>query len=189
MPGHREDVAIDRSTALLILDMVNSFDYPNGAAIARAATGIAPVVARLRQQVKRHGGACIYVNDNFGLWQADFRELVARAQVGRGADIMAWLKPAPDDAFILKLKHSAFFQTPLPLFLQKFSVRRLIVAGVEAESCVLATALDAHMREYAVQAPSNAMASPSPARKTAALRVLRHAGVQTRAFAAARGAR
>jgi len=169
--------------------MVNSFDFPNGSTIARAATRIAPVVARIKQDVKQGGGLCIYVNDNFGLWQADFRELVVRAEVGRGAGVMARLMPQADDAFILKLRHSAFFQTPLPLFLQQHAIGHLIVTGVEAEWCVLATALEAQMRQYLVDAPANAMASASPSRKAAALQVLRHAGVRTRAFSRPRSRR
>ena len=39
------------------------------------------------------------------------------------------------------------------------------------------TALDAHMRDFDVRVPSNAFASGSPARKSATLLLLRHAGL------------
>lgn len=168
-------------TALLILDMINPFDFPSGRAVARAALQIAPRIAQVKRAVKAQGGACIYVNDNFGRWQSDFRELVVRTELGRAPAVLDWLRPEDDDTFVLKPKHSAFFQTPLPLMLQAADARRLIVTGVTAESCVLATALDAHMHDYVVHTPSDCIGSAAQARKDAALIVLRNANIATAA--------
>jgi nicotinamidase-related amidase len=172
----------DRTTALLILDMINPFDYEDGASLARAARSIAPAIAKVKARIKSTGGACVYINDNFGLWQSDFRELVVRAEAGAGAEVAEILRPDKDDTFILKPKHSAFFQTPLPLMLEGLGCRRLVVTGVAADACVLATALDAHMRDFEVAAPSNCIASTTKARKAAALLILKHADVDTHAI-------
>lgn len=168
------------ATALLVLDMINPFDYDEGPALSRAALSIAPAIAALKSRIKGDGGACIYINDNFGRWQSDFRELVVRAEAGGGAQVADILKPSSDDTFILKPKHSAFFQTPLPLLLEGLGCQHLVIAGVAADACVVATALDAHMREFQVAAPANCIASVSKARKDAALVILKHADVEIR---------
>lgn len=172
--------------ALLILDMINPFDFRNGRALARAAMQIAPRIAKLKQLTKARGGVCIYVNDNFGQWQSDLRELVVRAELGHAPGVLDCLRPQDDDSFVLKPKHSAFFQTPLPLMLQNANARRLLVAGVSAESCVLVTALDAHMRDYDVHVPVNCIGSAVQSGKNAALIVLRSAGINTAAFGRAK---
>ncbi|MFD0323800.1 cysteine hydrolase family protein [Lysobacter gummosus] len=169
-------------TALLILDMINPFDFANGPALARAASRIAPRIAAVKRAIKAEAGACIYINDNFGRWQSDLRELILRAQLGRAAGVLDHLHPQDDDHFVLKPKHSAFFQSPLPLLLQATGARRLVVTGVAAEACVLATALDAHMREYEVHVPSDCVASLRAPLKSAALSILRNADIVTAAY-------
>lgn len=42
-------------TALLVLDMFNLFDFPDGQAMARAARRITPALLRLRQRFDRAG--------------------------------------------------------------------------------------------------------------------------------------
>lgn len=168
-------------SAILVLDMVNRFDFPAGGVLAGRAAGIATSIARLKARIKSTGGICVYVNDNFGAWQRDFPELVRQAADSRGVRAVKPLLPEPDDFFVLKPKHSGFFQTPLSTLLEKQEVGDLVVTGVATESCVLATALDAHMREYPVRAPSDCSASASPARKAAALLLMRHSSIDTRA--------
>ena len=105
--------------ALLIVDMVNLFDFEGGAALAQDAARIAPRIARLKARFAQAGAPVIYVNDNFMDWRADFKELVAICSHPRsaGAEIARLLAPGPDDYYILKPKHSAFLATPLSLLL------------------------------------------------------------------------
>ena len=93
---------------------------------------------------------------------------------------MAALPPAPDDYFVLKPKHSAFYQTPLPQLLQRLECRELVITGQAAEACIMITALEAHMRDLRVHVPSNAIASASAPRKAASLTILRHSEIDTR---------
>lgn len=161
--------------ALLIIDMINTFDFDGGAPLARATETTARRVASLRRRWHEAGAPVVYVNDNFMRWQADFRELVAVcAHDGMpGAAIARMLEPGPDDYFVLKPKHSAFLSTPLDVLLAKLEVRELVLTGVAADSCILATAQDAHMREFKVRVPRDCVAAISDARKERALAVLR----------------
>src|SRR5690606_39132713 len=96
--------------ALLIIDMINTFDFEGGASLVRAAEFAARRIASLRRRWHQAGAPVVYVNDNFMRWQADFRELVAVCAHDdmRGAAIARLLQPGPDDYFVLKPKHSAF---------------------------------------------------------------------------------
>jgi nicotinamidase-related amidase len=89
-----------------------------------------------------------------------------------GRDIGRLLLPDEDDHFVIKPKHSAFFHTPLDLLLQHLGVHTVVIAGIAGDSCVLSTALDAHMRDYRVRIVQAACASASDARQRCAWSVL-----------------
>jgi nicotinamidase-related amidase len=166
-------------SALVIIDMINPFDFPGGARLARAATALAPTIARLKSRMSSRGFPCIYANDNFGKWQSDLAALLERARAGRGGAVVDALHPDDRDYLVIKPRHSAFYQTNLQFLLEELEVRRLVLAGLAAESCVLLTALDAHMRGFKVHAPSNCTAGSTAARKAAALTVLRSSDIDT----------
>ena len=97
----------------------------------RAALPAAGNIERLKQEAKTHGVPCLYVNDNFA-WQSDFKHLVTRCIQDnvRGAQISRELVPQPDDYFVLKPRHSGFFQTPLDLLLRHLHATKLILADL-----------------------------------------------------------
>ena len=163
-----------KATALLVLDMINLFDFVGGRPLARNALAIVPALSRLRARFDRAGAPVVYVNDNFTCWQGEFSDLVARCLDAGGipAAIAGELRPRPRHYYILKPKHSAFLATALPVLLAKLGVRRVVVAGLAADSCVLATAQDANMREYAVWVPGDCVAAQSEARRDGALALL-----------------
>lgn len=158
-------------TALVILDMVNLFDFEGGGRLGAAALRIAPNVLQLRGRFDRARAPTIYANDNFTHWQGHLGDLVAACEDSGGnpATIAKLLAPRPHDYEILKPKHSAFLATPLPILLAKLGVRRLVLTGVAADSCVLATAMDANMRELDLWLPRDCVAATTPNRAAAAL--------------------
>lgn len=165
-------------SALLIIDMINRFDFPGGEELARQAEGIAGNIQRLRAFHERNRWPVIYCNDNFGRWRSDFRTVVqACATEGRGRTVTAVLEPGATDYFILKPKHSAFYSTALDLLLRSLRIRRLILCGVAGDGCVQATALDAHMRDYEVSIASDGTASLTPARNRKVLSTLSASGI------------
>ncbi|MGQ4583635.1 isochorismatase family protein [Lysobacter sp. F60174L2] len=164
----------DGATALVIVDMINPLDFPGGAAMQPAALAAARRIARLKQRVKANGGSVVYANDNFTKWRMGFSEIVAIcANDSRGADIARLLAPEPDDHFVLKPKHSAFFEAPLETLLTKLKARRLVITGLATDGCVLATAMDAHMREYRIHVPRDCVAAISEARTDRALELMK----------------
>jgi nicotinamidase-related amidase len=63
-------------SALLLVDVINPFDFPGGAAFARRARRVARAIVRLRARATNAGIPVIYVNDNFGKWRSDASSLV-----------------------------------------------------------------------------------------------------------------
>ena len=189
MPGKAAPSPQRRDTALLIVDMINPLDFPGARALQKQAIPVARTIARLKDRLKARGVPVVYVNDNFTHWLRDFHELVAICSEpdAPGAPLVMPLAPEHDDYLVLKPKHSAFLASPLDLLLRQLQVRHVVVTGIAGDGCVMTTAADAHMREYAVTVPSDCCASITPARNRRALQVLRDSmGIDTRASRAVR---
>jgi nicotinamidase-related amidase len=149
--------------ALLIIDVVNDFAFEDGEATLTSAIAMARPLRRLKRAARRAGIPIIYVNDNFGRWRSDFRSLIAHClrRASPGRLVVRALCPGRRDYFILKPKHSAFFSTPLDLLLEHLGARTLILTGLLADSCILFSAQDAHVRGYRVVVPSDCVAARS----------------------------
>jgi nicotinamidase-related amidase len=161
-------------TALLILDMITALDFPHARALRRDLEATAGAIIKLRSAADRLGLPVIYINDNFGEWHSERHRLVDRAlQSPIAADIVARLVPRDSDYFIIKPQFSAFYATNLPLLLPKLGADRLVLTGFAADICVLFTAADAHMRDYRIWAPADAVAAQSAARKRWALDIMK----------------
>jgi nicotinamidase-related amidase len=88
-------------------------------------------------------------------------------------DIVERLAPRAGDYFIIKPQFSGFYATNLQVLLPKLGVRRLILVGMAADICVLFTAADAHMRDYDLWIPADAVAGEDAKRTAWALEVMR----------------
>ena len=104
--------APDKSNvALLLIDIISDFEFEDGEKLFRYALPMARRIADLKKKAKRAGVPVIYVNDNFGKWQSNFRFLLDHAldKKVRGSKIAELLKPDESDYFVLKPKHSGFY--------------------------------------------------------------------------------
>jgi nicotinamidase-related amidase len=153
--GHKVPVA------LLLIDVINDLDFDDVDDLLVQARPMAWRLADLKREAVRLGIPAIYVNDNFGQWQSDFRHTVEHccADGSRGRDISRALRPDAFDYFVLKPKHSGFYATTLDLLLEYLKVDTLILTGIAANICVLFTANDAYMRDYRLLVPSDCVAS------------------------------
>jgi nicotinamidase-related amidase len=69
------------------------------------------------------------------------------------------LAPSDDDYVVLKPKHSAFYATPLDTLLEYIGVKKVIVAGVTTNACVLITASDIYVRDLKLFVPRDCVAA------------------------------
>jgi nicotinamidase-related amidase len=147
--------------ALLLIDVINDLDFPGSDPLIRAAEKMAEPLARLVARAREARIPVLYVNDNFGRWQSDWRKVVQRCRDPRspGHRVVRRLSPAPDDYFVLKPKHSGFFSTTLDLLLRNLGTRTVILTGIAADICILFTANDAYMRDYEVVVPRDCVAA------------------------------
>lgn len=159
------------SVALLLIDVINDFQFSGGEQLFEHARKLAEPLLQLKQRCKAAGIPAIYVNDNFGRWQSDFNKLLQHCLASGlpGRELAEKLRPAEEDYFVLKPKHSAFFSTTLDTLLSYLQARSLILTGLTADNCVLFTANDAYMRDYRLFVPADCVASQDPAETQHAL--------------------
>ncbi len=162
------------SAALVLIDVINDMEFPDGDRLLAQARPMATRLAELKQRAKAAGIPVIYANDNFGRWQSDFSTLVRHCTEDdvRGRPIARALLPEPDDYFVLKPKHSAFFATVLDTLLDYLGAETLILTGVTADICVMLTAADAFLRDLHLIVPADCVASVDPGHQREALRYM-----------------
>jgi len=152
--------APDKSdTALLLIDVVNDFDFPEGEQLLKLALPVGKNIADLKKRTKAEGIPAVYVNDNFGRWRSDFKKTVAHCRQARGKQFVELLLPDEDDYFVLKPKHSGFYSTTLALLLEHLAAKNLILTGIAGNNCVLFTANDAYMHDFKLFVPSDCVVS------------------------------
>lgn len=163
--------------ALLLIDTINDLEFDDGARLLRAALPMAKRIAALKRRAAEARIPAIYVNDNFGRWRSDFRRLVAHCLEDgvRGRPVAELLVPDENDYFVLKPKHSGFYNTTLDLLLNHVQAETLIMTGMATDVCVLFTAADAYMRDYRLIVPRDCVAALTPALQRNALAQMRHA--------------
>jgi nicotinamidase-related amidase len=161
--------------ALLLIDVINDFEFDGGEQLLEQALPVGRNIARLKQQASEIGIPSIYVNDNFGKWQSDFRKIIAHCREDdvRGKPFVEMLLPNTEDYFVLKPKHSGFYSTTLDLLLKHLTATNLILTGIAGNNCVLFTANDAYMRDFKLFVPSDCTVSIDPKDNEYALRQMK----------------
>ncbi|HEX3282858.1 MAG TPA: isochorismatase family cysteine hydrolase [Pyrinomonadaceae bacterium] len=168
MPVRSEDlhgnVPDNAGAALLLIDVVNDFEFEGGEELFKLALPIGRNIAALKKRAKEYGIPVIYVNDNFGKWQSDLNKIVSHCLEDgvRGEPFVKLVLPDEDDYFVLKPKHSGFYCTSLELVLEHTGAHSLILAGIAGNNCVLFTANDAYMRDFNLIVPADCSVSISP---------------------------
>ena len=160
------------SSALVVIDMINTYDHEDAELLLPAATRAVPVLADLIGRARKAGVPVIYANDNFGLWRSHHGELVESALSRPHADLVEPIRPDDDSLFVVKARHSIFYDTPLSYLLWQLGVGTVVLTGQVTEQCVLYSALDAHIRHLEVTVPRDAVASIHPHLAAAALEMM-----------------
>lgn len=164
-PGKQTDLHGDAPDncpiALLLIDVITDFEFPRGEDLYRCSAPIAPRIRELKQRARSAGVPVVYVNDNFGRWRSNTNQLLdACLKNGvRGRPFVQQLAPDEQDYFVLKPKHSGFYQTPLELLLKHLGTETLILTGLSTNSCILFTANDAYMRDLKLVIPPDCVAA------------------------------
>ncbi|MGW7236744.1 cysteine hydrolase family protein [Streptomyces sp. NPDC054804] len=165
-PGQRD------GSALVVIDMINTYDHEDAELLVPAAERAVPVLAELIGRARTADVPVVYANDNFGLWRSHHGELVDTALSRPHAGLVEPVRPDDDSLFVVKTRHSIFHDTPMAYLLWELGVGTVVLTGQVTEQCVLYSALDAHIRHLDVTVPTDAVASIHPHLEAAALEMM-----------------
>lgn len=183
---HAFDRYVGSSTALLVVDLQNTFmlpPYPTEVPLARE---IVPNVNRLAQATRAAGGAVVWIQmthseDDKKTWSV-FYDHVSNAlnrdeglkRLGRGTHGQALydgLDVQPGDMKVEKTRFSAFIQgsSDLDRRLKERGIDTVIVTGTVTNTCCESTARDAMMLNYKTVMVSDANAAATDEEHNATL--------------------
>lgn len=184
-----EPVALDRDRcAVVVIDLQNDYLHADGA-IAQmgqdtaAGRAIMPAVHALVDAARESGVPRIYVRTTHGPW-TDTPAWRERGSAGDDLAVAAvplvrpntWgaelyeLAPRDDELVVTKHRYSGFLYTSLELNLRACGRDTLLLAGVQTDVCVEATATDAIMRGFHPVLVRDCVATASDERQAAGLR-------------------
>ncbi len=160
------------STALIVIDMLNTYEHKDAEVLVRSVREALPGIGTLLERARKSRAPVVYVNDNFGRWRSHHGEILETALAGHYADLVRPIAPDEDALFVVKARHSVFYETPLAYLLGQLDVRRVVLCGQVTEQCVLYSALDAHIRHLDVVVAVDAVAHIDASLAEAALRMM-----------------
>ena len=171
-PDLHGNVPDEAGSALLLIDVINDFEFDEGEQLLKLALPVGKKIASLKRRAKEKGIPAIYVNDNFGIWRSDLNKIVSHCtrEGVRGKTFCELVLPDKEDYFVLKPKHSGFYCTSLDLVLEHLGATKLILTGIAGNNCVLFTANDAYMRDFKLYVPADCVVSQSKEDNDYALR-------------------
>ena len=159
-------------TALIVIDMINAYDFPDAEKVVPSAREAVPVIKDMLEAAGSDDTPVIYVNDNFGHWRSNRDDLVDEALQSDHRDLVEPIRPRDDALFVVKARHSIFYQTPLEYLLSQEEVDGVILTGQVTEQCILYSALEAYIRHLDVRVPPDAVAHIYEDLAEAALRMM-----------------
>ncbi|MBN8744585.1 MAG: cysteine hydrolase [Thiomonas arsenitoxydans] len=176
-------------SALLVLDLINEVVHPDGwygrdgYAEQVRSRQVLHHAAQALGRARAHGLPVIHVVVGFSESYAECptgSSVLSVARQDRRLQLGTWatqpppeLAPRSTEPVVVKQRVSPFYQTNLELLLRAQRIEKLILIGVSTEFVVLATAMDAHDRDYHVSVIEEATAALDPVRHDAAVKVLR----------------
>jgi nicotinamidase-related amidase len=161
------------STALIVIDMLNRYEHEDGLQLLESARKVVPVLGRLIENARRVNALTIYVNDNHGDWTAGRTQLSQWALKGADRSVIEPILPREDVPFLIKARHSVFYETQLEYLLRHANIDRVVLSGQVTEQCILYSALDAYVRHFEVVVPRDVVAHIHEDLADAALRMMK----------------
>jgi nicotinamidase-related amidase len=136
--------------ALIVVDMLNTYEHEDAEPLSESVRSMLAGLERLIASAERHEVRVVYVNDNFGDWSAGRDEIVDAALGGEHPELVEPIVPERGTPFVVKARHSVFYETQLEYMLRQEGIDRLILAGQVTEQCILYSALDGYVRHFEI---------------------------------------
>ncbi len=176
---HAFETLAPRRTALVVVDMQNSFVQEGGGhAWVPAAAATCPTINRLAEGLRSLGGTVVWILNTYTpeseqTWSHFHRELSSpqghalrsrsMSEGHPGHALYADLRPAPQDWRIKKNFYSAFIQGSSDLHerLEAQGIDTVLIAGTATNVCCESTARDAMVLNYRTLMVSDACSAMS----------------------------
>lgn len=166
MTDDLEQPGVSGSTALLLIDVQNSFFHPEGQNYYPETAEVIPNLHRLIDTARSSGCLVIHSAERHRPNVDDFEGAKLPPHCISGdwdSQFFEGFGPDGDAEFLLaKRRMSAFFSTDLDLLLREKGIARLIVAGVKVNVCIRATVQDGFSLGYRCIIPRAAVNSNRP---------------------------
>ncbi len=166
-----------KRTALVVIDMQNTFCEPGAPAEVPVSRELVAPINALASELRRLGVPVIWVlhantrHHGKSDWELFFNHVVADAVRDRTIDSLApgrqqvWrgLQQEPGDITIIKNRYSAMIHgsSPLETVLRNLGIDTVLIAGTKTNVCCEATARDAMMLDFKVVMLSDCCAALS----------------------------
>ncbi len=145
--------------ALVVCDMIVDHLTPGHCVEVPRAQAIVPALEKRIQEARSAGVPVVYVLDRHLPDDPELEECGVHAVEGsEGAKVWPSLAPAGDDVIVTKPSYSGFHATELERVLDGLAVDTLVLTGCATEVQLLATAMDALQRGFAVELPPDSHA-------------------------------
>jgi ureidoacrylate peracid hydrolase len=163
---HWFDTLDPARSALVVIDMQNTFCQPGAPAEVPVSRAIVPAINRLSRALRTRGVPVIWVlhanthREGRSDWEVFFNHVVADQVRTRTIESLApgrqavWeeLETAPEDVTVIKNRYSALISgsSSLERVLRNLGIDTLLIAGTKTNVCCEATARDAMMLDFKV---------------------------------------
>jgi nicotinamidase-related amidase len=159
--------------ATIVIDMLNPYDHEDAEPLAENARSvIEPLSGLIAATRDADDAGLLYVNDNYEDYTATSNSLAENALNGSHPELIEPIVPPEGTPFLQKIRHSAFYGTPLEHALRQQGFETLVLAGQVTEQCILYSALDAYVRNFELRVASDAVAPIDPELGDAALKLI-----------------
>jgi nicotinamidase-related amidase len=148
----------DGTSALIVVDMLNTYEHEDAERLASNVESTVAPISRLVGRARDDDVPVVYVQDSYGDWNTSAEKLARQAMEGRHPELVEPILPPDDAAFIVKARHSVFYQTLLEYLLDRQGAGRIVLTGQVTEQCILYSALDAYVRHFEVSIPRDGVA-------------------------------
>jgi len=101
------------NSALIVVDMLNTYEHEDADRLTKSVRDALPGIKALIERARSEDVPIVYVNDNYGDFSACRPELVRHVLDGRAPELVEPIVPPDDFAFVVKARHSIFYQTQL----------------------------------------------------------------------------
>ena len=151
------------ANALLVVDMLVGFmEAGHNLYCGDDAREIIPNVRRLIEREQAKGSEVFFICDTHDPDDLEFQIFPVHCVRGtEEANVISELAGFPGET-VRKRRYSAFFETDLEDRLKALKPEKIVVCGVCTDICVMHTAADARNRDYAVEVPTDCVATFDP---------------------------